>query len=83
MPGFLTADIVPVHLDKATVRDKRAHQGSFVDLALLANATCFARSHSGFSALAWLAGGGKPCHRAYHDDSCTDVEPSPHEVEPL
>ena len=60
---------MPVHVDRAEAQDVRTHQSSFVDMVLLGSATCFASSPSGFSAMSWLAGGGKPCHRAFYNAS--------------
>ena len=72
---------MPVHIHTAPGVGRRAHQGTFMDLALLANATCLVSSKSGFSAMAWFAGGGKPCHRPYYLGKCADLEPSPHDTD--
>lgn len=60
----------PTHIDRVrnATLGARAHEATFVDLALLAGAACLVTSkHSGFSHHAWLAGGGKACHRVLTD----------------
>lgn len=50
-----------VHLDHAHDAHVDAHRNTFVELVMLAMSQCLVTSRSGFSHIAWLLGGAKPC----------------------
>lgn len=58
---YARQDVVPTHLDKGQAANDSSHMMTFVDLGLLADATCFLSSRSGFSYTAWYWG-HQPCH---------------------
>ena len=60
--GGLTSVITP-HYEAVHTKFNivESHLQSFIDLNLLARATCLVLSHSGFSNAAWWMSGGNPC----------------------
>ena len=73
--NMLTADVLAVHLDRGEDNSVAEHQGTFIDLSLLARAACLVTSPSGFSHQSWLAGGGKACQRMFY--ACGKLEGGP------
>lgn len=72
----VTPNLLPTHLARLDAAEKSqkggavsAAMGSFVDLLLLARATCLVVSDSGFSEAAWLLGGGRRCVGRLHVSS--------------
>lgn len=55
----------PVHTDHGDTHNVAAHKTSVVDMVLLGMSECLVTSPSGFSHMAWLYGGGKPCKREF------------------
>jgi len=66
-----TPNFLPTHMARLDEQEKsgKAAMATFVDLMLLARASCLVASDSGFSEAAWLLGGGRPCIRRLRDVS--------------
>lgn len=64
-----TPNFLPTHMARLDEQEKtgKAAIATFVDLMLLARASCLIASESGFSEAAWLLGGGRPCIRCLRD----------------
>jgi hypothetical protein len=63
--NVVTSSLTPTHLarmSKAEAADTESAISAYVDAVLLARAQCAVYSRSGFSATAWMMGGGTDCY---------------------